>query len=131
VLRRDASEVLLVRRARPPRAGAWTLPGGRPELGESLEQAVVREVAEETGLRVQVVRELAIVDIGSEGFHYRIHDFLCALTADAANAPLRPADDALDATWALAEPTTLDALGVNAEAIAIVVDAVACRQLVP
>jgi 8-oxo-dGTP diphosphatase len=50
---RDGS-VLLVRRGRPPRKGSWSLPGGRVELGERLDQALEREVLEETGVRVAV-----------------------------------------------------------------------------
>jgi ADP-ribose pyrophosphatase YjhB (NUDIX family) len=46
--------VLVVRRAREPAAGSWTLPGGRVELGETLVEAVVREVAEETALTIRV-----------------------------------------------------------------------------
>jgi 8-oxo-dGTP diphosphatase len=45
--------VLIVRRARPPAHGLYTLPGGGVELGETLEQAVVREVREETALEVE------------------------------------------------------------------------------
>jgi ADP-ribose pyrophosphatase YjhB (NUDIX family) len=44
--------VLIVRRGRPPAHGLYTLPGGGVELGETLEQAVVREVREETGLAI-------------------------------------------------------------------------------
>ncbi len=46
--------VLVVRRARQPAAGSWTLPGGRVELGETLVAAVTREVAEETALTIRV-----------------------------------------------------------------------------
>jgi len=45
-------QVLIVRRARPPAHGLYTLPGGGVELGETLEQAVIREVREETGLAI-------------------------------------------------------------------------------
>jgi 8-oxo-dGTP diphosphatase len=45
--------VLLVRRARPPAAGLYTLPGGGVELGETLKDAVIREVREETGLQIE------------------------------------------------------------------------------
>lgn len=48
---RDA-DVLLVRRAQAPASGRWTLPGGGVEIGETLEEAVQREVMEETGLAI-------------------------------------------------------------------------------
>jgi ADP-ribose pyrophosphatase YjhB (NUDIX family) len=47
--------VLIVRRARPPAHGLYTLPGGGVELGETLEQAVVREIREETALAIEPV----------------------------------------------------------------------------
>jgi 8-oxo-dGTP diphosphatase len=47
--------VLIVRRARPPAHGLYTLPGGGVELGETLEQAVVREVREETALDIEPI----------------------------------------------------------------------------
>src|SRR6202521_5905942 len=47
--------VLIVRRARPPAHGLYTLPGGGVELGETLEEAVIREVREETGLAIEPV----------------------------------------------------------------------------
>lgn len=46
----DAERLLMIRRAQPPGQGLWSLPGGRVELGETLAQAVVRELSEETGL---------------------------------------------------------------------------------
>jgi ADP-ribose pyrophosphatase YjhB (NUDIX family) len=48
-------KVLIVRRARPPASGVYTLPGGGVEAGETLREAVVREVIEETGLTVEPV----------------------------------------------------------------------------
>ena len=66
----NADCVLLVRRAKAPLAGEWSLPGGAVELGETLEEAVVREVAEETGLRVvpvQVVKVFDHIDRDGEG----------------------------------------------------------------
>lgn len=48
--------LLVVRRAREPGAGRWSLPGGRVEWGETLEEAVTREVAEETGIRISILQ---------------------------------------------------------------------------
>lgn len=88
---------LLVKRANAPAKGTWSLPGGRVEDGESDEQAVVREVAEETGLDVVVVREVGTLERDSPlGATYVIRDFL---VQPITNAPPRAGDDADDARW--------------------------------
>ncbi len=71
-------KVLLVRRARSPGKGFYSLPGGRVEFGESLHEALAREVDEETGLRIEIVglagwRE--VLPGGSGGGHYVIMSF--------------------------------------------------------
>jgi ADP-ribose pyrophosphatase YjhB (NUDIX family) len=91
-----AGRVLLVRRARPPGAGAWTLPGGRVEGGESLEAAIVREVREETAIATRVVCPLGAVNIAREGFAYAIHEHLLVPVGEG---PIRAADDAAEARW--------------------------------
>jgi 8-oxo-dGTP diphosphatase len=48
--------LLVVRRAREPGAGRWSLPGGRVEWGETLQQAVTREVTEETGIAITLLQ---------------------------------------------------------------------------
>lgn len=90
--------LVLVRRANPPHAGLWSLPGGRVERGETREQAVVREVAEETGLRVHVERRVGRVSIGD----YDVVDFACRIVGGSLVA----GSDAADA--AVADPRTLD-----------------------
>lgn len=50
----SGGQVLLVKRGSPPTQGLWSLPGGAVEVGESLQQTVAREVAEETGVAVEV-----------------------------------------------------------------------------
>lgn len=79
----QGEKVLLVRRGQPPLHRRWTLPGGLVELGETIEQALVREVREETGWSVRVVKELALFDFiekddsGRVRYHYVLADFLC------------------------------------------------------
>jgi 8-oxo-dGTP diphosphatase len=114
VLDKDG-RVLLVKRGRPPKVGAWTLPGGHVEPLESLEAAIVREVREETGLVVVARRPLGVVALVSEGFRYDIHEFLCE--AEGLEPPV-PGDDAVDVRWA--ESSELAALGVSREAARVV-----------
>jgi 8-oxo-dGTP diphosphatase len=87
----EEGRVLLVRRGRDPLKGHWTLPGGVLELGESLAAALAREVMEETGLAVEPVELVDLVDrIYREGdrvrYHYVIADYLCRVTGGALQA---------------------------------------------
>lgn len=93
--------VLLIERGRPPQQGYWSLPGGVVEVGERLEEALRREVREETGL---LVRPVTVVEIferilrDSEGrpeYHYVLIDYLCEVTGGEARA----ADDARRLEW--------------------------------
>jgi 8-oxo-dGTP diphosphatase len=81
------NQVLLVQRGREPAAGKWSVPGGLVELGESLQEAIAREVREEVGLEVQV-RDLVVAldrvildQVGRIEYHYILLDFLCECDA--------------------------------------------------
>ena len=98
---RRGDDLLLVRRARPPAAGAWSLPGGRIRFGEDAIEAVVREVAEETGLAVTVERFVGwaqrIHPESRPPEHFVILDF-AATPLHPEREPV-PGDDALEAAW--------------------------------
>jgi len=89
--------LLLVRRGHGPAAGEWSVPGGRVEAGESIITAVVREVAEETGLEVIVEDLLGWVERFDDGEHFVILDF--AVTALDPDRPLQAGDDAAEVAW--------------------------------
>ena len=90
--------VLLVRRARPPQAGLWHIPGGRLEVGETLAECCRREVLEETGIEVRPGPIVAVADRAIEGFHYIIIDFLAERVQPDGGDP-QPSSDASDARW--------------------------------
>ena len=88
--------LLLVRRGRGPAAGAWSLPGGRVEAGETLAEAVLRELAEETGLEGVCDELVGWVERMGVDHHFVILDF--AVTVLEPREP-KPGDDALEAEW--------------------------------
>lgn len=104
----DGTKVLLVRRGQEPLKGEWSLPGGALELGETLQQGVVREVLEETGLIVAPGGVIEILDriiqdeasgqdepAGRVRYHYVLIDFVCHVTGGA----MCPATDAEEVRW--------------------------------
>jgi ADP-ribose pyrophosphatase YjhB (NUDIX family) len=95
-------EVLLVQRGQEPARGAWSLPGGLVELGETLTGAIHREIAEETGLRVRILGIAAVLErlfpdaAGKIAYHYVLIDYLC----DYLEGELKPGSDITAARFA-------------------------------
>jgi len=89
-------ELLMIRRGTGPGLGRWTLPGGRVELGETVAEAVVRELAEETGLTGLCGPLVGWVEIIAEGYHYLVMD-LEVTVIDLT--PPQAGDDAAEAAW--------------------------------
>ncbi len=96
------ARVLLVRRAKAPGAGRWSLPGGRQRLGETVRETAVREAREEAGVEVEVTALLDVVDsitrdaAGAIAYHYTLVDFLAEWRA----GPARAGGDATEVVWA-------------------------------
>jgi ADP-ribose pyrophosphatase YjhB (NUDIX family) len=100
--------VLLIQRGKAPRIGSWSLPGGRQRLGETVRQAARREVLEESGLDVEIVALLDVVDsltrddAGLLEYHYTLVDFLAEWRSGEASA----GSDAAAVAWA--DPDALE-----------------------
>jgi 8-oxo-dGTP diphosphatase len=121
---RHQDRIVLIRRNKEPSRGRWTFPGGAVELGESLEEAVKREVLEETGLQVEVGEVAAVIDhldrdeAGRVRYHYVIVDYAARPAGAQHAAPaLRPGSDVSDARWVGLED--LDGLEMTDKAAAL------------
>lgn len=94
-------KVLMCRRGKPPRAGGWSLPGGGQELGERLAETAVREALEETGLNIEVLGLVDVIDSlshdqkGRVEYHYALIDF----AARVVGGELQAGDDATEVRW--------------------------------
>jgi 8-oxo-dGTP diphosphatase len=106
VVQDAAGRLLLIRRGHDPHAGLWSLPGGRVEAGETLEQAVRREVLEETGLRVTPGAVVGRIRIPGAAVVYDVTDLAC--TVDPPDQQPVAGDDATDVV--LADAATLERL---------------------
>ena len=124
-------QVLLIRRGKPPRVGQWSLPGGAQQLGETLREAITREVREETGLELAEPRLLTTVDLverdpdGRVRYHYTLVDF----TAEAPDGEPVAGDDAAAVAWF--EADQLAGLGLWSETLRIIDEAAALRVASP
>jgi len=97
----EDGKVLLVERAKEPLKGFWSIPGGIVETGEKLEEAIRREVREETGLEVETLEVFEIFERimpdadGKPEYHYVLIDYLCRVTGGTLCA----ASDCARAEW--------------------------------
>ena len=98
----DGGSVLLVRRGGEPLKDEWSLPGGRLELGETIQQAIVREVREETSLDIEPLRLLGVYDLidrdttNAIRYHNVLVDWICTVSG----GELKAGDDAVAVCWA-------------------------------
>ena len=94
-------QVLLAERAKSPRRGHWSIPGGAQELGETMREAVCREVCEETGVEIRILGLVDVVDTirrdkkGRVKYHYSLIDYAAILTSGT----LKAGDDVSACRW--------------------------------
>ena len=99
------NRVLLVRRGQPPSQDLWAIPGGRVEIGETLQEAAEREILEETGISIRALEPVYTFDyIERDGSAFpRFHYVIIDLTADYISGKIRAGDDAAEARWVAAD----------------------------
>jgi ADP-ribose pyrophosphatase YjhB (NUDIX family) len=130
VVFRDQS-VLLVRRVKPPIRHLWSIPGGAQEIGETVHQAALRELMEETAIEADLIGLIDVVDAITRDddsrvrFHYTLVDFAAEWRSGEAVA----GDDAGAVRWA--KLTELDAIGLWSETIRIIRGGQSMREKSP
>ena len=111
------NKVLLVRRGQPPSQDLWAIPGGRVEIGESLQQAAEREILEETGIAISALDPVYTFDYieRDKAANIRFHYVIVDLRADYIAGELRAGDDAAEVRWV--GPEEMGRLKVSAKTV--------------
>lgn len=113
----ENGRALLVRRANPPDAGLWGYPGGKIEYGETVSEAAIRELREETGVEAEALDVITTLDIlvraedGAVAQHYILIAILCRWLSGEPIA----ADDALEAGWFALDDLRPETLPMSAD----------------
>ncbi len=121
-------EVLLIRRAKAPRQGQWSLPGGLQELGETVFECARRETREECGIEIEPLEVIGIVDAitpddqGRARFHYTLIEVL----AEWRSGEPKAGDDAMDVAWH--DPAKVGELGMWEQTPRIIAKGIAMRK---
>jgi len=119
----DGKRTVLVRRGTPPSVGEWSIPGGLAHLGETLEEAVIREALEETSLNVEPLDLVELLerifrdDQGRVQYHYVLADYLCRVVDGALSA----GSDAAEAKWV--DRSELTTMGIAPVTVKIILKA--------
>lgn len=124
----DGDRILLIKRAKDPGRGRWSIPGGAVELGETVHQALIREMDEEVGLGVrpgplvEVVERIFRDDDERITYHYIILDYLCRVVSGRP----RPGSDASDVRFV--EPDRWDDYQIGGLATSVLEKGLALHQ---
>ena len=123
------ADVLLIQRGKPPRLGQWSLPGGMQEVGETVQEAGIREVMEETAVAVRLGGLVDVLDTirrdddGRVQIHYTLVDFW----GEWHGGEPTPGSDAIGAAWVPLD--NVDGLGMWSETVRIIRQADGLRRL--
>ena len=127
----DGGKVLIVKRKYDPLAGQWSLPGGGVEVGETLEDSIVREMLEETGLDIEVGPVIEVLDRiprdedGQVRYHFVLVDYLCW----PVGGELRASSDVADARFV--DPSELPAYHLTKKANEVIARALELDREAP
>lgn len=124
-------KVLLIRRAKPPRLGAWSLPGGAQKAGETIYEAACREVHEETAIGIRVLGLVDVVDsirhdeYGRVKYHYTLVD----VYAEWQDGEPKADGDASEASWFSMD--AIPPLGMWSETVRVIERSQTLHQMSP